>query len=356
MTSKEILSSDAWCLPGEEWKDIKGFEGIYQASTFGRIRSLDRCFYRKTDSAPYYKEGIIRNLWQNEKGYLFVTLYDSEHNVSSHAVHRLIAETFIENDDPEHKVCINHKIEWETYNNCVDNLEWCTPKYNANYGTGAQRGAASMIATKQSQVPDVYQYTSDGDFVGAYTCCADAARKTRLPLSSINKCCNHQSTNCHGYIFRYDYEGFSIDERGIVLRRTDKIDCYTKDGEFIKTYDSPIKAAIGVGKKMGCHISSCCNGLREWAYGYVWRWHGDPFNKYPKVGSWKKKLQKEIVCLTKDMELVAEYESIKQASSEPNKKSKSFIALCLCGKKEFAYGYKWMYKKDYLKYLENEGK
>lgn len=333
---------DVWCLKGEIWKDIPGYEGIYQASTFGRIRSLDRYFTRSTDLKPYFKEGCIRRQHINNMLYCMVALYDESHNFKFWLVHRLVALTFIPNDDPENKPYINHKIEWETWNNRVENLEWCDAEYNSNYGTGSQRGASKMTSTKQKQVPDVLQFDMFGELIGHFTCCADAARKTGFPPSSISKCCNGEFQHCRGYIFRYDYEGFWINEdKPIVLKIRDKVDCYTKEGEFVTTYNSPTEAANALGASTCAHISSCCNGNREWAYGYVWRRHGEAFDKYPPVGTKKKKLCRRVLQMTLDGTPVMEHDSVMEAAKHVGVKYGVLISKCIVGKRDSAYGYRW---------------
>lgn len=109
----------------EEWRNIKGYEGDYQVSSYGRIKSL--------------KWGNEKNLKNQKhyKGYEFVTLLK---NGKSHKykVHRLVAQAFIPN--PNNYPQVNHKDENKA-NNKVENLEWCTNKYNANYGTKNKRTA-----------------------------------------------------------------------------------------------------------------------------------------------------------------------------------------------------------------------
>lgn len=99
----------------EKWKSIKGFEGLYEVSDLGRVRSI------KSDTI--LKGELLH-------GYKRVALFNEKYKKVF--VHRLVADAFIPNPDglPQ----INHKDEDKT-NNCVDNLEWCTSKYNMNYGS-----------------------------------------------------------------------------------------------------------------------------------------------------------------------------------------------------------------------------
>lgn len=114
----------------EIWKDILGYEGFYQVSSFGRVRSLDRY-----DSRNYFRKGRILKLSADRKGYLRVGLH-SNGKEKFYSVHRLVAEAFIHNPDnlPE----VNH-IDEDKTNNRVENLEFCDSKYNNNYGTRKDR-------------------------------------------------------------------------------------------------------------------------------------------------------------------------------------------------------------------------
>lgn len=116
----------------EIWKDIEGYEGLYQVSTLGRVRSFHT--YNYSGSTPR-----ILKPRRQPAGYLFVQLSKDKVN-TQYTIHRLVASTFIPN--PEDLPQVNHKDEDKT-NNCVENLEWCTAKYNSNYGTCIKRMSES---------------------------------------------------------------------------------------------------------------------------------------------------------------------------------------------------------------------
>jgi hypothetical protein len=101
----------------EIWKDVPMYEGIYEVSNLGRVKS-------KTT-------GQLSTLCKNKKGYLIAKIYLNG-QVKNERVHRLVAMTFIPN--PDNLPQVNHIDECKT-NNCVDNLEWCTCEYNVDYGT-----------------------------------------------------------------------------------------------------------------------------------------------------------------------------------------------------------------------------
>ena len=113
----------------EEWKDIKNYEGLYQISNFGNVKSLKKKAGHSTRCEKILKTHLDKD------GYVYVTLCK---NNKTHlaTIHRLIAEAFIPN--PDNLPQINHKDEDKTNNN-IDNLEWCTCKYNINYGTRTER-------------------------------------------------------------------------------------------------------------------------------------------------------------------------------------------------------------------------
>lgn len=106
----------------EIWKDIPGYENRYQASNLGRIKSLN---YHRENREMIMKQTI------GKSGYKRLMLYDGIKR-KSYRVNRIIAITFIPN--PLNLPHVNHKDE-NKYNNCVSNLEWCTARYNSNYGT-----------------------------------------------------------------------------------------------------------------------------------------------------------------------------------------------------------------------------
>lgn len=105
----------------EIWKAIEGYEGLYEISNYGRVKSLKR-------------KRILKQCL-TYKGYCCIGLYKNN-KFKSFLVHRLVAMAFIQN--PNKFPIINHKDENKA-NNHVDNLEWCTHKYNTNYGTGIKR-------------------------------------------------------------------------------------------------------------------------------------------------------------------------------------------------------------------------
>lgn len=173
----------------EEWKDIAGYEGYYQVSNLGRVRSLDRTV-KKWDGEKVAK-GIILKQSKNLRGYLFVELFRNGIG-RINTIHRLVAGAFIKN--PNNLSQINHKDEDKT-NNKMENLEWCDSLYNARFGTRTLR--ASMKISKK-----VLVLTECGEEYGRYDSVSLAAKSLGKCKASI---CNYlkKGISPDGLIFKY---------------------------------------------------------------------------------------------------------------------------------------------------------
>lgn len=121
----------------EIWKPIDGYEGYYEVSNLGRVRSLERVIQRKGQHGGMTIHEKIKSQEKNNKGYLMVNLMKNN-RTRLVSVHRLVAAAFVENPVPDEYIFVNHKDE-NPSNNAAENLEWCTPKYNSNYGTVIER-------------------------------------------------------------------------------------------------------------------------------------------------------------------------------------------------------------------------
>lgn len=147
----------------EEWRDIKGYEGWYQVSNLGNVRSLDREIIYSNGKIYKQKGKMLKPTLRNN-GYYYVSL--SKNNVRpKFDVHRLVAITFLDNDNNYN--CINH-IDGNKTNNCLSNLEWCSYSYNAkhafkvglNEAVRGERNGSSKL--KDSDVIKIKKLLSEG--------------------------------------------------------------------------------------------------------------------------------------------------------------------------------------------------
>lgn len=178
----------------EIWKDITEFEGYYQVSNLGRVKSVDRVveqINRWGQKMKRIHKGQILIPIKDKTGYLHVILW-SNGKPKTKRIHRLVAEAFIEN--PDNLEQVNHKDEVKT-NNCISNLEWCDRKYNSNYGTRNER----MVEKLSKQV---FQYTLSGELVGLWPSINEAGRNG-FNQSAVCNCCLGKRKTYKGYIWSY---------------------------------------------------------------------------------------------------------------------------------------------------------
>ena len=170
----------------EIWKDVKGYEGLYQVSNLGRVKSLDHLVKHRHEGRMALKRSCMLKPKTKKNGYLFVCL-SNESKLKYFHIHRLVAQEFIPN--PENLPEVNHKDENKT-NNCVENLEWCTHKYNNTYGTKIKR-----------HQKHVTQYLMDGTPFFTYFSVKDATEATHS--THIIECCQGKRPTAGGYKWHY---------------------------------------------------------------------------------------------------------------------------------------------------------
>lgn len=170
----------------EVWRDIIGFEGLYQVSDLGRVKSLLNG-----------RERVLVGR-KNKDGYLLVSLC-KDGNAKKCYVHRLVAEAFIPN--PDNLPQVNHRDECKS-NNVVSNLEYCDRKYNNNYGTRTERSAKARTNHPNTS-KTVFQYTKDGSLVRLYPSTMEAVRRTGYDKGYISQCCLGKRKQAYGYIWSY---------------------------------------------------------------------------------------------------------------------------------------------------------
>jgi hypothetical protein len=172
----------------EEWRDVPGYEGLYEVSNLGEVRSLDRITTMKNEVKRITHGKLLKQGKYNSKSNYRGVALCKEGISTKHSVHRLVALAFIPN--PENLPEINHKDE-NKQNNRVDNLEWCDRKYNNTYGTAKLRAAAT------SGKP-VLQL-KNGVIVNAWPSQGLAAAFTSASQSGISACLRGECKTSGGY-------------------------------------------------------------------------------------------------------------------------------------------------------------
>ena len=171
----------------EVWKDIEGYEGLYQVSNLGRVKSFDT-----KDKLGRIRKGRVLKPFRKKSGYLYVDLCRNGKR-KSHSLHRLVAQAFIPN--PENKPEVNH-IDEDKTNNIVDNLGWSTRTDNNNHGTRNER------VSKINSIPIIATNIKTGeskDFYGGNEC----ARQLGLNQGHITDVLKGRLKQTGGYTFKY---------------------------------------------------------------------------------------------------------------------------------------------------------
>ena len=174
-------------MKNEIWKPVVGYEGKYEVSNTGKVRSLN-----------YHRSGLAKELAQkiDKYGYCVVTLCSNGQHKSL-TVHRLVAIAFI--DNPNHFPQINHKNERKD-DNCVENLEWCTQLYNANYGT---RNIRAMDNRHTGKFRKKVVQLKEGKVVNEYVSLAEASRQTGIYYKMISRVACGERARTHGYEWKF---------------------------------------------------------------------------------------------------------------------------------------------------------
>lgn len=179
---------------------LNGYEGLYQVSNLGRVKSLSR--FHKTDerysSIGYTSKERILKPGTDGWGYLYVAL-SKDKKRKNKRIHRLVAETFIPNIKNLQQV--NH-IDGNKKNNKVDNLEWCTREYNMQ--EAFRLGLVGRPKSKEHyKSRTIKQYDLQGNFIREWNCLRDIERELNYRHTNISACCRGKLKRVYGYIWRY---------------------------------------------------------------------------------------------------------------------------------------------------------
>ena len=175
----------------ENWKDVEGYEGLYQVSNLGNIKSLN---YLHTGKAKNMKK------YFHNSGYLAVDLWKKGKG-ERRFVHKLVAESFIAN--PNNYSIVNH-IDGNKLNNYASNLEWCTQQHNVQEGfkLGRKGSFLGKFGEKHNRSKEILQLDLYGNIIKKWSCASEVQRKLGFGQANIRNCCVGRCKTSYGFIWR----------------------------------------------------------------------------------------------------------------------------------------------------------
>ncbi len=247
----------------EFYKPVVGFEGLYDVSNLGNVRSL----YVKKSGEKHSREKKFRVLKKIKSLYLKVTLSKNGKQYQKH-IHRLVAEAFIEN--PDNKEQVNH-IDANKYNNNLENLEWVTSKENAQHASSLgllPKTCLGVFGKDHPSSKSVYQIDKHGN-VKKWDSASDAVRDVGADSGGISRSCLGEYDTHKGCVWLFEYDGDFSKIKHRFKPRKKKIIKIGEDGST-KEYES-----ISLVSKDGFSRSSvinCLKGRYKTSGGYRWEY------------------------------------------------------------------------------------
>lgn len=244
----------------EEWKDIIGYEELYQVSNLGNVRKIDR-WVRIGRKDTYVSKGCVLKGYTDN--YRRVAL-SKDGIKKTFYVHRLVALAFIPN--PQNKPQVNH-IDGDKTNNKASNLEWVTNQENMFHEKVNNLNKNTRVV--------IAQYDLDGRFKRKFKSISEASELTELSYSNIRSAVQGRHKSAGGFLWRYfsgDKSNLSIPEKISGSKDGRKeVHKYSIEGKYIDSYESVSTAAKLHGVSFYA-ISKCATGINKTSAGYVWKY------------------------------------------------------------------------------------
>ena len=328
----------------EVWKDVVGYEGLYQISDMGRVKRPQRVSIDSMGRKVPYKEKILKNKISKQTGYPCVNL-SKNGKVTTLNIHTLIADAFIPN--PDNLPCINHKDE-NRANSVLSNLERCTYSYNNAYGTACDRRTATLRNGLRGKHKTIYQYDLNGNLIAKYDCGVSQLKEILGYDVETNLIGN--SKTAHGFVFSYDNK-FEYKE-DLPKAHQKYVILLDSEGNEIKRYKSVSEAARENG--VDRHVFSrnkptngivVANGKRFFVekkeHEYIPKGHKGARPDLKGKGS------KKISQYTLDGTYIRDYNSVIEAASLLGDACKTTsISSCLTRHLKSAIGFQWRYADE----------
>lgn len=266
-------------MENEIWKPVVGYEGLYEVSNIGRVKSLARICAHKHGQC-WRKERLMKLMpygkvvLRHSNKYLHAKL--TKNGISKLIpVHRIVAMAFLPN--PDNLPQVNHKDE-NPGNNKVENLEWCDAKYNCNYGSlpDYRRDYCTSRAVRQ--------FSLDGVYLAEYSSITKASIALGIRGSVISEVCKGTKGSAGGFLWIYSRpKAKELQSIDYLLGKRDrhKIVQLSLNGEFIALYNSVKEAAYAMGIS-STSISFCVVGRSHTSCGFRWSRYSD-YKKQTKL-------------------------------------------------------------------------
>lgn len=244
----------------EIWKDVVGYEGLYKVSNLGNVYS-------------YYVNRVLKP-GAHEDGYKFVILKKDKKG-SFKTIHRLVAEAFIKNPNPDEFLIVNHKDE-NPENNSVDNLEWCDYLYNVTYNNAHIKRGKQISKT-------VYAYDNTGKLVYEFYGTQEAARQLKFSSGDISTCCAGNILTYKNMVWSYEklskqqvLDRFEMSHGFEYMQQKNnkcskQVEQYDLNGNFICDYPSAHEASRQLGFSPSL-IMGVCRGEHKQTHGFVFKY------------------------------------------------------------------------------------
>ncbi|MCR5578624.1 MAG: hypothetical protein K6F74_05360 [Prevotella sp.] len=283
------VNSQRWLdisdLPNEVWLDIQGYEGVYQISCYGRIKSLPRT--KRYGSFVYPAKIIKSYLGKAPKNNYYIVVLQKDGAKSTKRVCRLVASAFI--DNPSNLPQVNH-IDENTHNDTAWNLEWCTASYNNSYGEHPKKVSKAAkertrtgkcfdgSAFQGNMVAPVLQYDLDGNFIREFESVKEAREKYS---SRVQDCLSGKATQAGGFQWKYKIDATYPYKIDAYTRNINQSLCCSrpikqlKDGVVVATYGSIKEASAKTGFDYS-GIKKCLNGTYKQTFGFTWEYDDCP--------------------------------------------------------------------------------
>lgn len=178
-------------MQNEIWKDIPGYDGKYQVSNLGNVRSFKQS-----------KLGKLLKPYENHHGYLKICLH-TKNKKQYRFVHRLVAENFLTIPESDCNYEINHK-DTDKKNNCVENLEWTTHKENMEHAFSLGIFGSVGYGGKNQNAKKACQYDKDGNLIKVWDCISDASRFFNIGHATISNVIHGRKKTARGYVWRLE--------------------------------------------------------------------------------------------------------------------------------------------------------